>query len=530
MIINLVPQHHADRTCFEDLIASIAISKNRRYEMIFSKAWNFCFLPIKEELQACIGTRLDMQRENYLYLFERYHGIKVSFFNIESVDEVMDVISMQLAINQPVAIKIDSFWCPWFVNYQRIHSKGHVALVVGLNKLSGELYCTDPFYMVQNVPITIGDFNQGYSGSYAIFTVVKEEECNINWKEMLLNSVANLKINNAFVGMKDFAEAIKCSLDFSVETQGYDSSLVGVPLFEGLLQIGKGRLKYSLVLQYLAEKYSVDALLPLCEDIKMIGSKWMIIRGILYKAYYSQQNSITLYKDRVAAKIIELSYEEENISIEATKIAEKYDGRHSFSSTKNFCGYKDNYIEITETDFIYLEPYYNKGFGEFQYSECISDLTGNGKYFLIDGLPKIDIWEVHNMKFKFPSINNYTNDNISCMGQTIITPDKLYTTVMLLGCSDWENFSEKMTIRYTDGKVEHIPIEFSDWELNPAYGETVAWEGKAVERVKEQKSLLSKPVHLFCKMQKLKCPGFIECIILPECPNIHVFAITLGKS
>lgn len=49
-------------------------------------------------------------------------------------------------------------------------------------------------------------------------------------------------------------------------------------------------------------------------------------------------------------------------------------------------------------------------------------------------------------------------------------------------------------------------------------------------RTAEKVDIYPFPVYLFAQAYSLQLSGMIQYIKLPECPNMHIFAITLANS
>jgi hypothetical protein len=139
------------------------------------------------------------------------------------------------------------------------------------------------------------------------------------------------------------------------------------------------------------------------------------------------------------------------------------------------------------------------------------------------------IWEIHDLKFKFPGLGERLNDNIVCDGQVITVPQGCYSTIMLLGCSEQGYFTESLTARYVGGASETVAFQFSNFDNLPAFpGELIAWKGPWLKKLR---GALHKTyyAYLFARKHRLNQENEMTQIILPVCRNIHLFAITLGK-
>lgn len=129
------------------------------------------------------------------------------------------------------------------------------------------------------------------------------------------------------------------------------------------------------------------------------------------------------------------------------------------------------------------------------------------------------------MKFQFPNLIEDSYDNISCMGQIIEISSNYCSQIMILSCAEWGNYFETIIINYTDGFSINIPFEVSDWAMkNQASHEVVAWDGVCI-KIGDYKGV----AYIYAQGHLLSHNGFISTIILPNCSNIHIFAISLKQ-
>jgi hypothetical protein len=131
------------------------------------------------------------------------------------------------------------------------------------------------------------------------------------------------------------------------------------------------------------------------------------------------------------------------------------------------------------------------------------------------------------MKFRVPEIKGAQFDNITCTGQVLEVPQGIYGYLLILGCAEWGNFSDTLAVEFDDGDTEVIKIEFTDWANIPVFGEKTAWQGQGAERTKDGIHIMNLSLHLFAKPFPIRTEKQVRSIKLPDCPNLHFFAITL---
>jgi hypothetical protein len=528
MLNNVIPLHDDSRDCFEDQITTVASWFGRGYELMYAESWGFSYSPADGDSSGILGKRIGAgrTRENALRLLELYHGIRFTWHQTNTIDEVLPILKAELAAGRPVIIYLDSYWCPWAPSsYQKIQNSHHNCIVVGLDEVNGFLYCTDGYYVEQNKTLPLEYYAQG-CGRCGTFTLIGDEAPIIDWREIIKSSaeliLGSNSFPNAFDAMRTFGRDAAL-IDLAAEIEGCPN-IWRSPLWMQLDNIHKGRKQFSKVLRYMAEQYDVAELLVLSRQVEQVGGLWSIIQTMLYKAHIKNNSSAILC--RIPEKINEVADEEERIANALISLSLQ----NTTTSIADFLRTNKAQIIPEETICIDLSDYLNNnGFGSSMSNDCTADLLGTGQYFLIEGLPETHEWQIGGMKFRFPRVADKANDNISCTGQNIRVPIGRYYYIMLMGCAECGNFSKNMTVEYSDGTSDSILIEFSDWHSLPYFGESIAWSGKSVLHLKDNIMLMPYQAHLFVQTYSLNHDKILESIHLPDFPNIHVFAISLVR-
>jgi hypothetical protein len=135
------------------------------------------------------------------------------------------------------------------------------------------------------------------------------------------------------------------------------------------------------------------------------------------------------------------------------------------------------------------------------------------------------------IEFYLPYPKNNIYDNISCNCQKINFIEKNYSTLIIIGCAEWGNQSTSIIVNYVGENKIKLPFEISDWSFSePIFNELLIWKGKSFERTKNGIELINWfKGNIFAQLIKLDKSKKLESIVLPDCGNIHVFALTLGE-
>lgn len=193
--------------------------------------------------------------------------------------------------------------------------------------------------------------------------------------------------------------------------------------------------------------------------------------------------------------------------------------------------YKKTAGDSSSNNYTYLnikDYFNNEGFGLSLSEKCTADITGEGTYFLFNGIPEEEVWQAGKMKFHF--VNKEADgqmDNISCSGQVIEVPENCYSRIMFLGCSEFGHYSELFEVNYADGKTENIKVSFSDFYQAPVFNEKIAWSGQAAHRKDGNARLHNFNARIFAAQYPIDKSGKLTAVKLPQRRNIHIFAITL---
>ncbi|WP_102399040.1 hypothetical protein [Haloimpatiens massiliensis] len=195
-------------------------------------------------------------------------------------------------------------------------------------------------------------------------------------------------------------------------------------------------------------------------------------------------------------------------------------------------------FSLDKYTFVELEEYFNnKGYGEVKKQNEMSDLSNQiaefsdgHKFFVLDELEYKSELCIENMKFRIPGFKHNNFDNVVCLGQKIEIKENAYDCIMVLGSADLGDHFEDLIIEFTDGTIEKICIQMSNWCKNaPYFDEKIAWTGKRAQVVNNETVVVPFDVHIFGKNYKINSDSYIKALILPDCPNMHIFSLTLGK-
>ena len=521
MQLNIKPIHFDGADCFLDSILSLTIYYNREYELTYSDLWDFKWLPEDPMLPGYIGYRIIDEAIFDRCKFNKYCCIDYSLSYINSFDEFRLILQGEIIKNLPIIIHINTFWCPWHYEY-KIKRNSHFCMVVGLDQFN--LYCIDPILNTKINQLSNEDFIKGMDYYYKFD--VWEPVNNFNYGNILYESVNKIINNNHFDNIHRFADRFEKQFDYSLEYKDFTINALNVPMHINLGVISGMRKMYSTFLKHISKQIRKNNLCDFVLQMDSISSKWNSVKGILVKSCFKE------FTDECKVKIVSLIREiaemEERL---ATRLFNQIKGNNSQSIDTcylikhQYDNFQDNNIR-----FIDISSFYNSNaFSNTIENEDQVDFTGTGHCFLSEGLPSLNTWNIEHMVFLFPNISKNLNNNISCQNQNIKIYQGRYKSIMLLACAEWGNFSDYLILEYNNKVIEKVFISFSDWFFEePCYNELIAWEGKVIEKHGEKYNILKRKFRIFAKEFNICKEEFIDSIILPNCPNIHIFAISMS--
>jgi hypothetical protein len=513
--LDIKPIHHEGLNCFEDSLISVASWLDRDYELAFSHTWGFELVPEDPGCKGLIGNRITPGCKFLSELIKKYCGISLIFHEVENHTEVLSIIRRELSNSLPIIFCLDTFWCPWISQYQKLHLS-HYCLAIGLDDDS-TILCIDPSISPAVLQLPCNCFINGCNrGRTAIFLV--DEYCPItDYWDVIGGSLNNFLNNNCFRNMMAFKEIFSSCFDFDLEFKNFDINIWIVLIHRNITLISGGRGLYSKFLGYIANKTNNTGLLAYKDNFIKAASNWKTIIGALTKAYKTKQFEPT--KIRVAELLQKAAQFEQDTANSLSDFIKNPNEIYDASDNKILQLPKEF---LTGTlIFLNLEDYFNNnGIGNINSGKCTADLSGGGSFIGFEGFPSGDILSLNNFSFKLPQILDGKKDNISCDQQELQVPSYFCRSIQVFGTAENGSFYENMNVVYKDGSIDTIAMGLSNLERSsPLYGEIPMWQGLfAGCKVK---------ITLYAKEYEIRSDKSIDKIILPYCPNMHIFALTL---
>jgi hypothetical protein len=134
--------------------------------------------------------------------------------------------------------------------------------------------------------------------------------------------------------------------------------------------------------------------------------------------------------------------------------------------------------------------------------------------------------------FLFPAKDPKKYNNVACNGQKIPVKQTAKALHFLVTATD-ANQERKVGIEYADDSKVQADLQVTDWCGTPAFGEKAAVtcpSRVAVDAAGQGKRAKEKrETHIWAVTVPLDPKRELSAIVLPRCPKIHVFAITVAN-
>lgn len=514
--------------CFTNVLVDTIKYYNCSYEMLFLKSWNFGYSKIENS-----GDSISKNMRTNCYhdwnLLEEVHGIQVKAMNADNKKEVYSYIKSSVKQGKPVILSMDVFWCSWYKSvYQKMHSN-HCCVITEVD-CDGNLIAQDAQFAIQGEILSYEDFEAGVE-KYVVVNVVHEEKfASFDWKSALKDAMQRIKDNkyngrDMFGQLTDLSDDIRLKLDFDKEVDESKSPQYS-NLFQMFGHISSQRKQLALALDYLYKNTNRNDILLSIKRIIEVGERWNSLFGLLCKAYYCQGSRRMRIINKVSDYILWIRDEESAIYHELFDIAQ---GKPDIDvrTSKKFLEEK----RLTEYQCIDLSKYYNnKGFAEKMILDSKASFSDGHRFFLVDDNIKNNEWKVQNMKFAFPHVAEDLCDNISCNQEVIKIDGLIASNLLFLGAGELGNHMDVVEVHYEDTTVEKVNLVFPSWLTRMDSKASIAWEGNAAEQYSDDSiSKYPFPVFLYAENIKLEHGGKIKNLVLPFCPNLHLFCLTLAN-
>lgn len=526
--LDVQPINLSEANCIEDAIISSVSYFGREYAPMFEDRWSFKFDQNNPDKNVgeCISPPISSEMINLSYysgniLLSRYSGIVCEAREYDTAQAVLESIALEIKDGRPVVIDIDGYWNPWDPVYQKKHFYYHSCLVVGVDFKENILICVDPILgMRKDAIMPIEHFCIGTDKKILVFSISNDYD-EIDWKSSLSKALENFKKESVYQSIKNLAVVVEQKLDIENEMRGYENNIWESPILFNLYGVEKGRKAFAQYLNYICRHFNVDELLPVIDDLQVISSKWSLVRALIVKAVYSKVAD----KKRLADYLNEIAEYENRTYLKMARLLEA----HNATVTKiNDARLKTEHVSYKDIITLDLRDCFNNvGCGQSLSRECPADFNGNARYFLCNHI-KNEL-KIGEMIFNTSKMGTETKDNVSCNNQLLQIPSGIYRSIMILGCSIYWNFTETLTVYFTDDTSEEIRVEFKSWDSQPHGKDIIAWSGQGIMIQDGERQKIGRENSLFAMEYMVSDQKSIRSMRFPDNPFAFIFAVSLSR-
>lgn len=499
--------------CYENVIAFIAERYAVQYEVIFAKMWKFRFSIrgknklLSERLVADFELAEDYLRE--------FTGLEFDVRR-DKPDKFIECCRKEILAGRYVIIP--AFHQNIMKKYREVDKKlNTVLLLFEINE--NKFRCADIHGAVGEdgyakiIEIKEDDFragtNQNDHSAYIIYKKEKDVKKSVP-KDLLERQVNELlKKNedgyNAFQEMKEFGKEINRK---TVMAEVCDAvSAEKYPFIEKIKEICRGRFLFNYFLKTcVSEKQFFLA--NYVQEMNRVGTYWSTIVSLMLKMYYKKN---FIYAEKISDMIGKAAVLEEQLAIKM---------RSHLKSIENDKAIKvDDRLDLSlQIEQIDLKPHLNNKGISFEDDNKAS--YNELEYMRLDRKKDFQ---------KLLQWNEQEYDNIVCKGQRIELRNKKGEALLVLANSEGYR-SDFMAVRYSDGGEEEKLLGVSNWFGEAMFGEKVIIEGerfKNIDKYKERGGNTRDKANIFGYVVCIRKNQEMESLILPNCPDIHIFNIFL---
>lgn len=497
-----------DSFCVDDCISTYAYYRGLDYEPAYLGALRAPFEIVNDDLI--------LKEEIFLNINENC-GIYIENLEWKNSAEMIERIKMEVSNGSVIAIDLAGYYCPWDWRYQEIDMEGsnHEFFVVGINDKE-EFLCVDPYYEENNVSLPYVCCINGCVGA----KVFKDEKIYLDDIELIRRiDLEKEKWEETFQDFERLGDNIGKYMEESIRNLNKDEDLettyyaVNNNIIYCIMEnIANNRMRFVWFLKYL-EKRCIIQSSEFAEEFMDISKMWNSIKRMIVKNLYRGQYDVESFKE----KITELCTYEKNVLNKLLFAIHNKNIQKDLRIFKRTSSREEQYIIYSIRDY-----YNNKGISDD--SSQKADFNGFGECFDLSTFPLEQTLYYYKIPFLIQSSKN-GGDNIVCRKQNLKVSPQKYSKVCFLACSDWGECKDFFQLQYVDETIENKVLDISEWVPD----KNVIQRNVCFTARKTLKTLEYEFEQCHVYYYELECnyDKELSLIRLPNCENIHIFAVTL---
>lgn len=271
-------------SCHQILLATYAINKNRKYDMLFADTWGFGYNIADKTFASSLHPSPQNRREELLL---KYHGIKLNTFDYYGFYDLKKIVESSLP-ESPLLLFCDVFNCPWNISFNRNHIAHCIMIVGSMTTISGEKHIIIDPYSTSNENII--DLCKVASAKNKIQTFsiapLKQHPLAEYEKEIQM-AYKHVRETNFFEHYKMFLDDFTVRFDEVVSSDYLD--VYAIPLVINLRQIACQRYCFDLFLKKMIEIKLLDQTTHLL--MASIADKYSLLRTLVIRQILKKKNT-----------------------------------------------------------------------------------------------------------------------------------------------------------------------------------------------------------------------------------------------
>lgn len=281
-MLNFNIQKNQDYSCRQTVIVEVAKYLGANYQMIALGNWRFDYCHNRGN---SIGLKLaQIYPMDYIWSMEYYHGLLLQRNIVDSLN-VREAVLHNLKFGRPVIVHSDTFYCPWYVGYKRIHYS-HFFIIIGCK--NGIYQCYDPTMCNNMVEAQDHILLEGIDEIITVEQVYAAPHTANEYLEQLQKDVQTNIGKEFSIGMHAFSEDIALRFDAAVEYDEFRADIDTAPLIDNIRDLFVYRIGYANLLLYLADIVS-PRLNVYANNMFDCAKAWRTLRGRFIKLALSKK-------------------------------------------------------------------------------------------------------------------------------------------------------------------------------------------------------------------------------------------------
>jgi len=511
-----------DFVCDEYANAVIASWYGKGYDMMFAEAMN---VECGDGRDWLLKERIKDNKWNMYNCVKKYHGMAVSDELKASGIDLIGVISEEISKGNPIMISVNMKRISCIEYIDKKDNPYNVAIVVGISGETEEVFFKvihgrDKYINV--LSMSFGELRKSVKSirKFAdIGSEISQFDLNVYFEDVTRNIIRS----GIHEKIEEFADYFEKDVEYNqIFKKAKEKKLRDVPLVNNVAVLYRSRALFSFCLTYLAQVYHSLKLQNLADEMMVSAGKFYNIRGYILKCFYSKEIS-DKYKDKISAYLHKIVKIEKSV-IDSMKNFSKEDFNNDSLGLK----------EIPEGEhvisYVDIAPFFNNQAFESKIThQTTANFDGMGGYFIDSNYPYGQLLKVGGgLKFQIAKRENEF-DNISCLEQRISVKEGRYHYIMILASSCHGSFKDYFKLVYENEEEESVLVFSSSfWYPKAHFSEVTAWSGDYAMLINGEFYLEQRKLNIYANRYSIDCNKILKAIVLPDCPDMHVFAISLA--